>query len=179
MPVNPAATPTDDHVPVIVRAATTDYDEPIETQRKAAYAIGDDRRQVLADAVAPRMQPWALEPLSAELDGHPQITGAGDVIVRRDYGAHGHLEVTIIEARGRLARRYVAVSRLPEGERELYLDALLDDELERRGDAARIHIGQPAPPVAEGAVPMPAPAPDGGRDASPGAVALAGEQGRA
>ena len=137
-----------DAVQVIVRAATTDFEEPPEWQRRSNYAIGEDRRGALTDALRPRVQAWALERTLGELLAHPETRGAGDVIVRRDWGAYGYLEVTIIEATGPLPARYLAVSRLPEGERDVYIDALIDDTLAERGPVARVQIGEPAAPFA-------------------------------
>ena len=51
---------------------------------------------------------------------------------------------TIIEATGPLPARYLAISRLPEGEREVYLDALIDDALSEREPIARVQIGEHA-----------------------------------
>jgi hypothetical protein len=128
---------------VIVRATTTDLEEPPDWQRRANYAIGEDRRAVLINAVCPRVKGWALQPTLRELLEQPETLGEGDVVVRRDWGHYGHLEVTIIEATGPLPARYLAVSRLPEGERDVYLDALIDDALSERGPIARLQIGEP------------------------------------
>jgi hypothetical protein len=103
-----------DAVQVIVRAATTDFEEPPEWQRRCNYAMGEDRRGALTDALRPRVQAWALERTLDELLAHPETRGAGDVVVRRDWGAYGYLEVTIIEAAGPLLARYLAVSQLTE-----------------------------------------------------------------
>lgn len=152
-------------IPVIVRAVTVSYDQPPERQRKAHYAVSEDRRRAIELAVAPRMQRWALERLLRELVALPAVADAGDAIVRRHYGRHGYLEVTIVEAHGPLTSRYLAVSRLPDGERELYLDALIDDALADRDhvktvtiadpDTAPIHAGGPTP-VAARTQPAPA-----------------------
>jgi len=153
--------PDADTLAVIVRAATIDLEEPPDWQRRASYAIGEDRRGVLTNAVRPRVQDWALQRTLRELLEQPETLGPGDVVVRRDWGHHGHLEVTIIEATGPLPARYLAVSRLPEGERDVYLDALIDDALSERGPIARLQIGEPAVPSARPGeqVPLAQPAP--------------------
>jgi hypothetical protein len=150
-----------DAPPVIVRAATVDLEEPLDRQRRTSFAIGADRRGVLTDAVRPRLQAWALQRTLTELLAQPETLGPHDVVVRRDWGRYGHLEVTIINATGPLPARYVAVSRLAEGERDVYLDALIDDALADRGPVARVQIGEPvAPPARPGEqVPLAQPAP--------------------
>jgi len=82
----------------------------------------------------------ARERLLAELAAVPAVANAGDAIVRREYGRHGYLEVTVVEAHGPLASRYLAVSRLADGERKLYLDALIDDTLADRAGARAITL---------------------------------------
>lgn len=67
--------------------------------------LSEDRGRALELAVAPRMKPWAR--LLAELAAVPAVANAG-AIVRREYGRHGYLEVTIVEAFGPLAS---AISR--------------------------------------------------------------------
>ena len=150
-----------DAVQVIVRAATTDFEEPPEWQRRSNYAMGEDRRGALTDALRPRVQAWALERTLGELLAHPETRGAGDVIVRRDWGAYGYLEVTIIEATGPLLARFLAVSRLTEGERDVSIDALIDDAVTERGPVARVQIGERAAPFAGAGeqVPLAQPAP--------------------
>lgn len=107
-------------------------------------------------------QPWARERLLAELAAVPAVADAGDTIIRRQYGRHGYLEVTIVEAHGPLASRCLAVSRLAEGERELYLDALTDDTLADRAGVQIITLadadgGDPRNvAAAHGAAAMPA-----------------------
>jgi mannose/fructose-specific phosphotransferase system component IIA len=70
--------------------------------------------------------------------------------------------VTIVEAHGPLASRYLAVSRLADGERELYLDALIDDALTDRTGARTVTLadangGDPCNvAAAHGAAAMPA-----------------------
>jgi hypothetical protein len=79
------ATTEADSLAVIVRAATTDLEEPPDWQRRANYAIGEDRRAVLTDAVRPRVKDWALQPTLRELLEEPETLGEGDVVVRRDW----------------------------------------------------------------------------------------------
>ncbi len=59
----------------------------------------------------------------------------------------------IVEAFGPLASRYLAVSRLADGERELYLDALIDETLADRAGARASRS-----PTLTGATLVPSPA---------------------
>jgi hypothetical protein len=130
----------DGPIPVIARAASVSYQQPPGAQRKADYALSEDRGRALELAVGPRMKPWAGERVLAELAAVPAVANAGDAIVRREYGRHGYLEVTLLEAHAPLASRYLAVSRLAEGERALYLDALIDDTLADRAGVQTITL---------------------------------------
>src|SRR3954468_15434209 len=100
--------------------------------------MSTNRGRALELAVGPRMKPWALGRLLSELAALQATAQHGDTIIRRGYGRHGYLEVTILQAHDPLASRYLAVSRLADGERELYPDALIDDALADRAGVRTI-----------------------------------------
>ena len=108
--------------------------------RKADHALSEDRGRALELAVARRMKPSARERLLTELASLAAVTNVGDAIVRRDDGRHGYLEVAFLEAYDPPASRYLAVSRLAAGERELYLDALIDGALADRAGVQTITL---------------------------------------
>ena len=112
----------------IVRCRTVDLEEEALWQTKTAWDLGP-REQALANAIAERIIPARRETVRQEITSHGL---RGEFHLAWELGEMGTLEVTCINAAGALAGRYLAVSHLPAEERELYLDALLEDHLEAR-----------------------------------------------
>lgn len=130
-----------DSAAVIVRAFSVNYDKPPEWQDRRSYAMQHERRAAVLEAIGPRVQAWMHDQLLDELFANPDVASRRNVVATRHYGQYGFLEVSIIEARGQLAARYLAVSRLPEFERDVYLDALIDDHLANH-DVAQVDVGE-------------------------------------
>lgn len=139
-----------DDVPLIVRCRTINYDKPPEWAERNQYGMAADRREAILQAFDGSIHGWFQQQLLGELLGDADVAAASTVIAKRGCGQYGYLELTIIEARGELAARYLAVSRLPECERDVYIDALIDDHLANCGEVREttIHeIQRPLPGV--------------------------------
>jgi hypothetical protein len=162
----------EDTIPVICRCRSVNFDKPPEWQERNGYALADTREQAMREAFRHRIKPWMHDQLAAELQSTDGVLTAEAAVARRDYGNHGYIEITVILARGELVARYLAVSRLPEGERDLYIDALIDDYLDTSAaKVVRSHVGPMQTPLE----PAPASAPAEMTSPSPGAATFTGQ----
>jgi hypothetical protein len=136
------STRSDRALAVVARAVTINLERPADQRRRAHYALEADRWSAVVVALSARVKPWALAGLLSEL-ADARVADPGDLVVRRDWGAHGWLKLTVLGADRRLVSRFHAVARLADLERELYLDALIDDALEEREPVRRVHLAEP------------------------------------
>jgi hypothetical protein len=127
---------------VLVRVVSVNYDRPPDRQRRSHYELGERSETLIAAAVSQRLKEPMAGALLQDLAEVAQLRAA-DLICRRDYGAFGYLELTVVEAAGRLAARFTAIRTLPEYERDVYADALIDDHLADREEAvATVRLGE-------------------------------------
>ena len=92
-------------------------------EQRAASDLGP-RAQALSNALTALVDDWAREEILAELE-----QADGDVRYRREFPGYGSIELLAVQAAGRLAGRYLAVNHLETLEREVYVEALLQDAI--------------------------------------------------
>lgn len=123
----------------IVRCRTIDLEEEELWQQKTAWDLAA-RDAVLATAIARRIVAGRRDDVHAQL-AEQGLAESGEFALTWDLGWMGTLQITCVHASGRLAGRYLAVSHLSAEERDVYLDALLDDHLAEH-PVTEVHLGQ-------------------------------------